>query len=163
MDRARRDRTLIAHRGMRPRALGLGSAHRLRSHRQGAGRSRTPKDNETGSICFVKPRKPAASRLVRRRPESAFGRNVRLCCRDRLRQLRERIATPAVRRMRRPKVLPLARGCALSFALRSGRAMSRRQLSTGVILEKSLSARTLAAVPRDKPPPRGKLRSWHWP
>ena len=40
--------------------------------------------------------------------------------------------------MRGSKVLPLARKCALSFALGSGRAMSRRQLSTGAILQKSV-------------------------
>src|ERR1700732_4622033 len=33
-----RDRTVIAHRGMRPRALGLCSGNGIRSHRKGAGR-----------------------------------------------------------------------------------------------------------------------------
>jgi hypothetical protein len=32
-----RDRAIIAHRGMRPRAFGFGSGDGIRSHRQGAG------------------------------------------------------------------------------------------------------------------------------
>src|SRR5437899_491875 len=68
-----------------------------------------------------------------------FARHARVripTCRRYLFSCHERIATPAVRHS---KFLPLARGCALSFALRPRRAMSRRQLSTGAILQKSVS------------------------
>ena len=53
------------HRSSRPASscswASLRERHLIASARRGASRSRTPKGNETGPICFEKPRKPAAS------------------------------------------------------------------------------------------------------
>jgi hypothetical protein len=46
----------------------------------------------------VKPRQPAASRLVRRRPEGSFGRNEHTCCRDSPQQLRKNLLSYQSRR-----------------------------------------------------------------